>query len=86
MTLQGMSEQDYSKLTKDELAKLLRARDERDAAKLSPQFKIGAKGGVSVSGLGQRFPTTLYAASWLVLLSKADELRAFIAAHARELK
>lgn len=41
------------------------------------EFKVGAKGGVSVYGLG-RFPVTLYYAQWVTLLERADELKAFL--------
>lgn len=43
-------------------------------------MKIAPKGGISVYGL-QRWPVTLYAAQWEALLDKANEIRAFIAAH-----
>jgi len=48
-------------------------------------FKVATKGGISAYGLGQRFPTTLYASSWLALLDNADELRTFITEHKGEL-
>ena len=43
-------------------------------------IKFGNKRNVVVGGpaLGQRFPVTLYAPSWLILLDQADEIRAFI--------
>ena len=40
------------------------------------EFKIGAKGGVSVYGLG-RFPVTLYYEQWVRLLDSADGLVPF---------
>ena len=46
--------------------------------------KVGNKGGVSVYGLG-RFPVTLYAGQWEQLLSKAENIKAFIKAHNSEL-
>lgn len=50
-----------------------------------PTFKVGAKGGVSIYGLG-RFPVTLYKEQWLKLLALADEIRAFIADNEEQLK
>ena len=41
------------------------------------EFRVAAKGGVSVYGLG-RFPVTLYAEQWERLLDAADDLRAFV--------
>ena len=40
-------------------------------------FKVGAKGGVSVYGLG-RFPVTLYYQQWKRLLDAAPELSGFL--------
>jgi hypothetical protein len=48
-------------------------------------IKIGEKGGVVVSGLG-RFPTTLYADQWPLLLAAGPTILAFIDAHKAELK
>jgi hypothetical protein len=48
-------------------------------------LKVSEKGGVSVYGLG-RFPITLYKEQWAKLLDMADEIRAFIREHERELK
>jgi len=48
-------------------------------------FKVSAKGAVSVYGLG-RFPVTLYREQWLRLLEKTDDLKAFLDSHADELK
>jgi hypothetical protein len=49
------------------------------------EFKVGAKGGVSVYGLG-RFPVTLYYQQWTKLLDKRDELLAFLDANKSQLK
>jgi hypothetical protein len=70
---QAMHEQ-YASLSKEELI----AKLQKVTGGGPVKFKIGGKGGVSVSGLGQRFPTTLYADSWLKLLEHADELKKFI--------
>jgi hypothetical protein len=58
----------------------LRSRPPRGA-----QLRVSDKGGVSVYGLG-RFPVTLYKEQWRRLLDMADEIRAFIQEHERELK
>jgi len=56
------------------------------------EFRVGEKGGVSVYGLG-RFPVTLYREQWERLVGTSDAsqgfaptIRAFIAAHVKELK
>lgn len=46
--------------------------------------KVSLKGAVSVYGLG-RFPVTLYRGQWEKLLSHAEDLKAYIEAHAGEL-
>jgi hypothetical protein len=51
----------------------------------SLEFKVGAKGGVSVYGLG-RFPVTLYYEQWVRLLDSADRLRAFLEENKSKLK
>jgi len=48
-------------------------------------FKVAAKGGVSLYGLG-RYPVTLYYEQWLRLLSSAEQLRGFLEANKGELK
>lgn len=72
--------EDLNKLSKEQLVERLRVSQEKN--KLRPTFKVGAKGGISVGGIGQRFPTTLYQDSWIAVLDHADELRAFIKANA----
>ena len=70
----------------DELARL-RAENERlrKVATRGGSIRVSEKGGVSVYGLG-RFPVTLYKEQWLRLLDMAEEIRAFIRDHERELK
>jgi len=51
----------------------------------SAEFKVSAKGGVSMYGLG-RFPVTLYYEQWLKLLGRVDQLRAFLEANKGALK
>jgi hypothetical protein len=70
-------------------AELARLRAENEALKARSSrgghLRVSDKGGVSVYGLG-RFPVTLYKEQWLRLLDMADEIRAFIREHERELK
>ena len=74
----------------DVQAELERLRAENAALKARPgrgavSLKVSEKGGVSVYGLG-RFPVTLYKEQWTKLLDMADEIRAFLEAHDKELK
>ena len=48
-------------------------------------YKVGAKGGVSVYGLG-RFPVTLYVDQWRALIDELPHLMEFIEANAAALK
>ena len=48
-------------------------------------FKVSEKGGVSVYGLNNRFPVTLYGGQWERLIAKIDDLKKFLADHASEL-
>jgi hypothetical protein len=67
-------DQSYDAL-KARLAELERAVATRRCGPL--EFRIGAKGGVSVYGLA-RFPFTLYYEQWLRLLDARDRLREFL--------
>jgi hypothetical protein len=49
------------------------------------EFKVGAKGGVSVYGLG-RFPVTLYYEQWVRLLDASEGLRSFLEENKSTLK
>jgi hypothetical protein len=74
----------------DVQAELERLRAENAALKARPtrgtvSLKVSEKGGLSVYGLG-RFPVTLYKEQWTKLLDMADEIRAFLNAHDKELK
>jgi hypothetical protein len=73
----------------DVQAELARLRAENEALKARGargiSLKVSEKGGVSVYGLG-RFPVTLYKEQWTKLLEMADEIRAFIKTHDKELK
>jgi hypothetical protein len=70
-------------------AELERLRKENESLKKGAakgvSLKVSEKGGVSVYGLG-RFPITLYKEQWAKLLDMADDIRAFIATHEKELK
>ena len=48
-------------------------------------LKVGAKGGVSLYGMG-RFPVSLYKEQWEKVLAFAPEIQAFLVAHEGELK
>jgi hypothetical protein len=75
----------------DVQSELERLRGENAALKASTikrgsvSLKVSEKGGVSVYGLG-RFPVTLYKEQWAKLLDLADEIRAFMKAHDKDLK
>ena len=73
----------------DVQAELERLRAENEALRArgarGVSLKVSEKGGVSVYGLG-RFPVTLYKEQWTKLLDMAEEIRAFIKAHDKELK
>lgn len=49
------------------------------------KIKVSEKGGVSVYGMG-RFPTTLYAEQWNMLLSHVDDIKKFLEDNASKLK
>lgn len=82
-------------MTHDEtVAEIARLQAEND--KLKAQVKLKAKGkvtlkvapksgGLMVLGLN-RFPVTLYREQWETLMAMTAEIKAFIAAHASELK
>jgi hypothetical protein len=65
---------------KARLAELEKQNGPRDL-----EFRVAAKGGVSVYGLG-RFPVSLYYEQWIRVLDKATELRAFLEANKKRLK
>lgn len=76
--------------TEDPATELARLRAENEQLKKASKpgtvsFKVSEKGGVSVYGMG-RFPVTLYVEQWETLLSRADDLRAFIDANRGQLK
>ena len=75
-----------SVLSAADMAELARLREENAALKArtskakSVTMKVGAKGGLSIYGLG-RFPFTFYREQILKILDMADEIRAFITAN-----
>jgi len=73
--------------TKEELlARIAELEKQTGSRKRSTlEFKVGAKGGVSVYGLG-RFPVTLYYEQWIRLLDAADGLRSFLEENKSSLK
>jgi hypothetical protein len=74
-------------MDREQLKAELRAEIEAEQKAKGLTVKFGNKQNVVVGGpaLGQRFPVTLYAPSWLVLLDHAEEIRAFIETHKDEL-
>lgn len=79
---------DLSKLSRDDLLKLVAQMQAQPARKLTLKVTAertddktgkttGTNGAVSLYGLG-RFPVTLYASGWERLLDAADDIRAFI--------
>jgi hypothetical protein len=70
-------------------SELERLRKENESLKKGAakgvSLKVSEKGGVSVYGLG-RFPITLYKEQWAKLLDMAEDIRAFIVTHDKELK
>ena len=58
----------------------LQSQQREPVEKPAMYIKFGNKRNVVVGGkaLKQRFPVTLYAASWLALLDHADEIKQFI--------
>ena len=82
-----MSEKSELEVLREQM-EALKAENEsltRQRAEPNVTFKVGAKGGVSIYGLG-RLPTTLYGDQWKLILDHADELRSFIRDNARLLK
>jgi hypothetical protein len=59
--------------------------DKKKKKGIGVNFKVSAKGAVSVYGLG-RFPVTLYREQWLRLMERVDDLKKFLEDHADELK
>lgn len=77
-----MAEPTYEEL-KARLADLEKQQGSRRTGSL--EFRVGAKGGVSVYGLG-RFPVTLYYEQWLRLLDAGEKLREFLEENKSQLK
>jgi hypothetical protein len=77
-----MAEPTYEEL-KAKLAELEKTQGQKRSGSL--EFRVGAKGGVSVYGLG-RFPVTLYYEQWLRLLDAGEKLREFLEENKTQLK
>jgi len=73
--------------TKEELlARIAELEKQSGSKKIGKlEFRVGAKGGVSVYGLG-RFPVTLYYEQWVRLLDAAGDLSAFLEGNKSRLK
>lgn len=67
---------------------LERLREENAKLRKKSEFslRVSEKKAISVYGLSQRFPTTLYRGQMETLLDHADEIRDFIEQHKDELK
>jgi hypothetical protein len=74
-----------STLTPEQMAARIAELEGRLARSSNISFKVSEKGAISVYGLG-RFPVTLYVEQWDKILSKTEELRAFIEANKSKLK
>jgi hypothetical protein len=77
-------------MSDDELrAELARLKAENEALKAKERrgtyLRVSEKGGVSLYGM-RRFPITFYREEWERILGMGDEIRAFLAEHASELK
>jgi hypothetical protein len=76
-------------MSDDLKAELERLRAENAALKAKEKrgtyLRVSEKGGVSLYGM-RRFPITFYREEWERILAMGDEIRAFIAEHAGELK
>ncbi|HTZ98088.1 MAG TPA: hypothetical protein VMB18_16925 [Terriglobales bacterium] len=77
-----MAEPTYEEL-KAKLAELEKTQGQKRSGSL--EFRVGAKGGVSVYGLG-RFPVTLYYEQWMRLLDAGEKLREFLEENKTQLK
>ena len=70
-------------------AEVARLKAENEALKAKEKrgtyLRVSEKGGVSLYGM-RRFPITFYREEWDRILGMGDEIRAFIAQHASELK
>lgn len=73
----------------DQTAKIARLEAENAALKAKEKrgtyLRVSEKGGASLYGM-RRFPITFYREEWERILGMSDEIRAFIAEHASELK
>ena len=77
-----MSELSYEEL-KAKLEELQKKAPATNGASL--EFKVSAKGAVSMYGLG-RYPVTLYYEQWMKLLDRVERLRGFLEANKGAMK
>jgi len=59
--------------------------EEKSKARKQIRFKVGAKGGLSMYGLG-RFPVTLYAEQWERLIDAVPQIQEALESNAETLK
>jgi len=70
------------------LARIAELEAEVAAKKAPPPlwWKVAEKGGLSVYGLGQRFPVTLYREQWVRLFAEAENILEFLEENKTSLK
>ena len=68
-----------------ELLKRIAELEAQVKSKNTLKLKVSDKGGVSVYGLNNRFPVTLYKQQWERLLDFSDNIRKFMKDHDKEL-
>jgi len=78
--------QDQSHETSEQRLQRLEEENRRLKGGGEVRFKVADKGGLSMYGLGQRFPITLYIESWEILLANTDKIREAIEENRRYLK
>lgn len=76
-----------NEMTQDELIAYASSLEKKNGSKTVAglQYRVGAKGGVSVYGLG-RFPVTLYSSQWKRLIAAIPDVQAFLTDNAGQLK
>jgi len=65
-----------SEQTIEELKAALAKEKAKNAASIT--VKEGNKRNISVYNLGQRFPITLYAVGWMILIENIDQVKDFL--------
>jgi hypothetical protein len=72
-----------NQITAEEFQQLAKPFLQTPAVK-SLKLKVSEKGALSVYGLNNQWPTTLYPEQWRRLLDHADAIREFLAEHESE--